>query len=187
MTDIFNRDYHPVNAHEIEEVEFDDFNLFLEAMGTKYGERGAGYAHVVLWTRMGIPQRLNALGLDECSAVIYADCMLSRLMSNIFGLTQGQLHEVFTEFGYNELALTLSPEMQGKICYGFELLGSRIEGMALTTPDGEQLWGYLNDIDEMIDAISNGLRDSLEYNPFYGEEYCTRVRRYLTPVNGKIH
>lgn len=179
MTDTypFAPDYCVMAAYEITDMDVDDFNDELALFAEHHGQRGVVLGYLLLWVRVGLPQRLNTLGLDAVSSLLHADSLLSYMTSVGMGLTQGELHNIFPEFGRNHALLALSREVIEKVAHGLELLSGRVDAKLEEERyfDGEELWECMNEFDEAAQAIGRGIRDSLEFNPFHIPDYAKRA------------
>lgn len=145
----------------IEDIEIEDFNEYLDSLLVDYGQRGVLTGYLLLWTRMGIPQRLYLLGFDETTSLHYSDTLLNLMLVNVVGHSQEQLHCIFPELPLNHICLVFSTTLLEKLNQGMEMVGNRIEDMMDEETSADQLWDNMLELEATVESISHIVADTV--------------------------
>jgi hypothetical protein len=168
-------DFDYKEAYPIPEVEAEDFKHFAKIISGVVGDdKGDVFSKLLLWVRCGIPSRLAVLGLDDHSAMIFANCMLEYQVKAVTGLTLEQIAEAIPEsFGLNARALLLSCDFLDRLCVNFDFIAGVIEILLYPDPNLE---ACITVIDEIAQATGDAIEADLDVNPYANEKIYEAVK-----------
>lgn len=162
-------------------VEFEQFVITLSAL--LGDERADAFAGVLLWVRSGIPARLVEMGLDDESAMVFADIMLDH---QVHAVTDLYLHQIAqavpTHVGMNSRALLLSTDLLIRLCKAFEYIAGVIESLTYSSQDA---CARVNVLDELARATGLVLM-TMDKNPYVSQAVYDAVTAYYNTVSKKV-
>lgn len=178
MNDPFDPNFSVPEAYRISDPSLDEYQAFHQVMMNKLGdEGGTHFAQMILWVRVGLPQRLEALGFDPSTCIMLSNSLMNYMLLEIDDITQGDLSEIVA-VPPNAAGMTLSNEVLGKLNYGFELIAGRVEYMALLPMDGERLWDTIKELVDVAKSIGQGLLSSMTAHPYRTDNIQAKVTAY---------
>jgi len=180
MNDIFSPLFEVEQACEVYDPCEEEFvearNDFLLA----YGERGIAASYLVLWLRVGLPQRIESFGFDAHSAMLYADSLVSGLIYRGYGMGLSDLANCFPELGRNHAVAALSVDALDSLIKGCELLANVIEeNMGDSYLSGEEVFEISKKFDQAVAALGNCIADSAPQRVYGLVDYYIRATCYL--------
>lgn len=169
-------DFDYAEAYPVPKVTVDEFDQFVSVLSGSLGnERAEVFSALILWVRCGIPSRLVTLGLDDESAMIFAQVMLDHQVSAVTGLTLGQLAQaVKGAVGVNARALLLSTDFISRLCVGFEFVADMIERLTYHHAD---ISSRIDVLDQLAHATGQALERDLKVNPYVSPAVYEAVKR----------
>lgn len=176
MMNPLHADFDYAEAYPVPKVTLDEFEQFVSVLSGSLGnERADVFSSLLLWVRCGIPSRLVTLGLDDESAMTFAQVMLDHQVEAVTGLSLGQIAEAVSgAVGINARALLLSTDLMSRLCAGFEFMADMIE--RLTYPDVD-LWARTEVLDQLARATGQAVGRELEVNPYVSPAVYEAVKR----------
>ena len=168
-------DFNYLTAYPIPEIEAEDFKNFAQIIAKVVGEdKGDVFSKLLLWVRCGIPSRLSILGLDDHSAMVFANLMLEHQVQAVTGLTLAQIAQAVPhETAFNARTLLLSTDFIDRICANFDFLASVIELMMYPDPNLESC---IDVLDEIAQASGYTIEDELDLNPYANKKVYEAVK-----------
>ena len=153
-----NADYRYEDASEIPEVTIEEFEQFNTIMSAMLGNRRSeAFCSVLLWVRCGLPSRLYAMGLDQESAMVYAQSLLEIMVQQVAGYTLPQI-QVAVPYAVrnNATPLLLSTSLLEFLADVCDCIGALIEALTFPSEDLTPHWSVIEQASRSAAAMYDG-------------------------------